>query len=259
MPIGSGVHPCHSLVLAVGVKKSVGHQLQVGVMIALHVHHYVLDKLAVLLEASFFSFLLGILLQSPYCPQRHIGLVDLCNMYGDRLALHELVITLHSGLHHQLEVIVFLDGECQTRQRDERVAGTALEPRITGNDVSVVVAFATMELMGSIDQTMEEIIAWRTLIHFLVEECLQTARFDFGCGSGKDDGLTLLDVHLEIAGNIEVLIGSIAALLLLGILHTTIPVGLEDEIILLGELHEQVGITGIHTCLDAIVDLSIIS
>ena len=139
----------------------------------------ILDKLSILLEAFFLAGFLGILLQSPDSPQWYVRLLYLSNMNTDRLAFHKLVISLHGSLHHQFEVVIFLDREGETRKSDECIAGTALEPRVTCQDITVIVLFTTMELMSRIDQTVEEIVTRRALIHFLVEELLQADRLDF--------------------------------------------------------------------------------
>ena len=180
-------------------------------------------------------------------------------MLGDGLAFHKLAQRHLGSLHHQVEVLVLLDGESETGQCDERIAGAALEPRIAGKDISVVVLLMDMELVGGIDETVEEVIARGALFDFGIEQPLQTGGLALRCGSGKDDALALLDVHLEISGHVEVLIGSVATLLLLGILDSAIPVGNEVELVLLGELHIEVGVAGIHTGLDTIVYLKILA
>ena len=174
-------------------------------------------------------------------------------MSSKRLALHKLIVTTHGSLHHQLKVVVLLDREGKTRQRDECITGTALEPRIARQDVSVVVLFTTMELMRRIHQAMEEIITWRTLIYFFFKEFLQATGLDFRSRGSKDDSLTLLDTHLEISWHIEVFIRSITSLLLLRIFHATIPIWAEFKLVLLRELHIEIWIASIHASLDSVV------
>ena len=113
--------------------------------------------------------------------------------------------------------------------------------------------------MGGIHQTVEEVVARRTIAHLLVEEFLQARSLDLTRRCCKHDALTFLNWHLEIAGHVEVLVRGIAALLFLRILHTAIPVGLEVELVLLRELHVEVGIAGIHAGLDTIVHQMILA
>ena len=113
--------------------------------------------------------------------------------------------------------------------------------------------------MGCSHQAMIEVITGHAVSHLFVEELLQCTGLGSRRRSGEDDTLTLLDIHLEVARNIQVFVRGIATLLLLRILHTTIPVRLENELVLLRELHEQVGIAGIHTGLDTIFYLMILT
>ena len=113
--------------------------------------------------------------------------------------------------------------------------------------------------MGSIDKTMEEIVTRGSFCHFLIKEFLQCTGLDFRCRCSKNYALTLLDWHVEITRYIEILIGSIATLLLLRILHATIPVWGKNKLILLGELHIKVWITCIHTSLDTIIHCRILT
>ena len=113
--------------------------------------------------------------------------------------------------------------------------------------------------MGSIHEAVEEVVAWRTKGQLVFEKFLQAGSLGLTRRSGKDDALALPNRHLEIAGHVEILVGGIAALLLFGIFHTAIPVGLEDELVLLRELHVEVGIARIHTGLDAVVHLVVLA
>ena len=106
---------------------------------------------------------------------------------------------------------------------------------------------------------MIEVVAGHTQGDLVVEHLLQRRSLDLRCRSGEDDALALLDGHLEVAGHVEVLVGGVATLLLLGIFDAAIPVGHEDEVVLLRELHIQIGITGIHTGLDAVVHLLVLA
>ena len=111
----------------------------------------ILDKLSILLEAVFLAGFLSILLQSPDSPQWYVRLLYLSNMNADRLAFHKLVVSLHGSLHHQFEVVILLDREGETRKSDECIAGSTLKPRVTSQDIAIIVLFTTMELMSRID------------------------------------------------------------------------------------------------------------
>ena len=228
----------------------------------------VLDQLAIHLVAMISASIFCILLDSPDCPQGYVGLLNLVNLDAQRFFFHKFAQALLGGLHHQLEVVLLANGQRQTRQCNKGIAGTGLEPRITCQQIAVVflvnllhsaatTMVTEMELMGSSDQTMIEIVAGHAVGNLLVEDLLQRRRLNGRRRGSKDNALTFLDRHLEIAWNVEVLIRGIAALLLLRIFHATIPVGMENKLILLRELHEEVGVACIHTGLDAIFHLMI--
>ena len=156
---GCRVHPCYGLFLAFRVEKSVLAELQVRVAVVLDIMQYVVEQLAVLAVALFATCMFCILLHSPYAPEQNIGLVDLINLRCERLACHELVECAHGCLHYKLKVVFLLDRERKTRQRDECVACAALEPRIAGEDVSLVFLCAVVELVRCVDETVEEVVA----------------------------------------------------------------------------------------------------
>ena len=62
---------------------------------------------------------------------------------------------------------MFANGKGQSWQCDEGVACTALEPRITSKQITLVVLGTIVELMGGIDKTVEEVVAWVSLRHLL--------------------------------------------------------------------------------------------
>ena len=120
-------------------------------MIAVNnIMYKILKELSIHLRALVASCRLGILLYCPYCPKRHVRLLHLVDLHTERLALHKLAQSLLGSLHHKLEVVLLVDGEGKTRQCNERVACAALEPRITGKKITVVVLLALMELMGGV-------------------------------------------------------------------------------------------------------------
>ena len=163
-------------------------------MITLNKLEDIADELAIFLQAFFLAGLLGILLQSPDSPKRHIRLFHLSDIHGDRFAFHKLIVALYGGLHHEFEVVVLIYGEGQAWQCDECITGTALEPRISCQDIAVVILLTAMELVSRIDKAVEEVVARRTLIYLLVEETLQCTGLDFRCGGSEDNALALLDI-----------------------------------------------------------------
>ena len=172
------------------------------------------------------------MLHSPDTPHRHIRLFHLIYLARLLLAVHEVAQLALGSLHHQFEVVLLLNGERQSRQRDKGIARATLEPRITCQQVAVVILRAEVELMGGIDQTVEEVVTRRTQRYLFLEKFLQLARLNLRGRCGKDNALAFLDAHLEIARHVQILIGGISTLLLLRIFHATIPVGMEDELIL---------------------------
>ena len=119
-------------------------------LVLLNECHDVAQQLAILFLAALLTQLLAILLDSPYCPQGYVGLLYFINLRCRRLLFHELAQCTLSRSHHQLEVFVFGYAQRQTRQGDEGVAGAALEPRIAGQQVAVVVGIVL--LRGSLSR-----------------------------------------------------------------------------------------------------------
>ena len=219
----------------------------------------VLQQLAVSFEALIASNILGILLNGPHGPEGNVGLLHLIDFYAQGLVLHELTQAALGGIHHQLKVVGLVDGQRQAGQGNKGVAGAALEPRIAGQQIARVVGLAVVELVGGGDQTMVEVVAGHAQVYLLLEKALQRARLDGLRRGGEDDALVLLDGNLEIAWHVEVLVGGVATLLLLRVLDATVPVGLEDELAFLVELHVEVGIAGVHAGLDAVLHLVILT
>ena len=109
------------------------------------------------------------------------------------------------------------------------------------------------ELMGAVDQSVVKVVARRAYAHLKVGKLGQGVSVDFLQTGSKDHALALLDVELKVAGHIEVLRAGIAALLLLRVFQASVPVGTEDELVLLVNLHEECRIARIHAGRDAIL------
>jgi len=257
--VGRGVHPCGGSFRSVGLHESiVGHE-QVGVFAVSDIGEDVPDELSVFLGAAFLAFLFGVLLYAPDGPQWHVGLVELIEFDGERLFLHEFSQSFLSCFHGGFEELCLLDTQRQSGQGNEGVACAGLEPRVSGNDIFLAVFVLDMELVCGVDQTVEEIIAWRALVGLFLEERSECAHFVFRGRGGKDDAFSFADGHFEVSGNVEVLIAGISSLLLFGIFDAAVPVGLEDELHFTGELHVEIGIARIHAGLYAVFDLGIVS
>ena len=147
--------------------------------------------------------------------------------------MHEISQLTFSSLHDKFKIVLFFNGEGQSRQRDKRVTCSALEPWISRNDIPLVILSAVMELMCCINKAMEEIVAWRAQAHLLVKKLAKRRCFRLTYGSGEHNALTFLYVHLKIARNIKVLVRGISSFLLFWILYPSVPVWLENKAVFL--------------------------
>ena len=181
--VGRGIHPRHSLVATVGVKQSVLVEAEIRVTTLLDILYDILYQLTVSLKALFLSGILHVLLHSPDGPKGHVGLFDLVDLHRQGLAVHKLTKSLLGSPHHQFKIVALADGQRQAGHGNKRVTGTALEPRIAGQQITFVLlvnllhssttAITEVELVGSRHQTVIEVITGYTVVHFLVEELLQ--------------------------------------------------------------------------------------
>ena len=90
----------------------------------------ILEQGAILVPALLERGLLGILLQCPYSPEQHVGVLHLIYLALAGALIDEVVDSLGSGLHGRLELVHLIYSKGQARKRDEHVASAALEPRI---------------------------------------------------------------------------------------------------------------------------------
>ena len=246
------VHPGDSLVASFAIDESVGTYLQVG-MLAFHEPlHDVVDEAAVLLHALLGTLGVGILLQAPYGPQEHIGMLHLCNAHLKGFTGHEMTDGLLGCLHHIVVFLQFVVGEGESGKRDEHIACTALEPWVACQNI-VLMFTMNEELVCAVDQSVIEVVSGRAhilLIFCQVGQCgsiylVQTGR--------ENHALALVQRKDEVAGHVQILVASVSSLLLLGVFQPAVPVWLIHELVLLVELHEQFGIARIHARLDAIL------
>ena len=104
-----------------------------------------------------------------------------------------------------------------------------------------------MELMCRILQTVIETVTRCTIFHFRFKCLFQFTRGNFRYTGRENNALAFLYIHFEISGNIQVFVEVITTFLFLRILNATIPVRLVVKLIFLIQLHEELGIAGIHT------------
>ena len=192
------------------------------------------------------------MLDAPHCPQQDVGSVTLIHLNTYRAAADDVVDGLDACGHHALIVIHLVAGQCQAREGDEGVAGTAFEPWIAGDYVFLTV-FLVMELMGGVDQTLGETVAAGVDFHFLIKQLLGCAHRKFFNPGAEHDTFTFLDVELKITRNVKVLAVVVAKFQLTQVFYPTIPVGIEMPVILLAHLHVQVRVAVVHTGFDAVV------
>ncbi len=172
-PVGSGVHPGDGLFAPVGIEQSVIVESQIGMVVAHDVMHDVADQPSIELLTALATHLLGILLGGPYRPEGYVGLLHLANFSRRRLPLHQLAEPFGSRPHDQLKILPLLTGECQAGQGDEGVAGAALEPWITGDEVLLALLGTVMKLVGGIEQTVDEVVTGDALIALFLENAGQ--------------------------------------------------------------------------------------
>ena len=220
--------------------------------------HDVTNECIVLLHAGVHTLEFAVLLYAPYCPEEHIGLVYFLNADLDVLALHECADGLFGGFHHIVVLGEFVVGQCETGQCYELVTCTALEPGVT---CQYVVFMLTMndELVCAVHQCVVEVVAWCADVHLKLGQFCQSPGVNLAKTSAEYYALALLDVEFEVAGHVEVLVAGIAALLLLGVFHALVPVGIIYEVVLLVQLHKQFGITFVHACADTTLHLMILA
>ena len=107
-------------------------------------------------------------------------------------------------------------------------------------------AHLVVELVCGILEAVIEIVSRGTLIGLDCECAFESLGADLLDAGREDYALTFLYRHLKVTGHIKVLIELISALQLLGVFKLAVPVGTEHKLTLLAELHEQLGVSGIH-------------
>ena len=135
MSVYGGVHPRNRLIGAIGIKQTVFMQEEVLMFPLTDKFDDIFQQFAIFLTALFAGGLLGILLQSPYGPKQYIRMFHLVNLVSCRLIIDEASNRFFRCLHHIFKLIHLVQRKCQSRQGYKHIAGTALEPRITGKDI----------------------------------------------------------------------------------------------------------------------------
>ena len=75
-------------------------------------------------------------------------------------------------MHHKFEVVLLLNSQCESGQRDECIACTAFEPRVSGEQESLVVGQSLVELVCCIHEAVEEVVARIAFLNFLFKQFL---------------------------------------------------------------------------------------
>ena len=215
------------------MEESVLPEFKVRMLVALYELENVDKQLSIFLVGLGIAYLVCILLNCPYCPKKHVRLLYLVDKAFEWLARHEVPDALCCRIHHEFEVVVLLNGKCETWEGDERIACTDLEPRISGKQIALGVAYTYMELVGSINESVVEAVDRQAKSYFLIEEFLQRFWL-YLVDTGRDYNLiTFLCLNLEISRNIEVFHSMIASFLFFLIYEALVPMWIKDKLILL--------------------------
>ena len=220
--------------------------------------NYLLHYCAIALAGLGLTSLLIVLLYGPNSPQRNVGQVDSLHHRIGLALSDECVKRLLCCVHYLLEVAAVVYRQRSAGQRDKLVACTNLKPGIS---CKYILSFGALHI---------ELLC--AVFHTVVEACARCAGLDFSLvhlskaagaylrdSCREDDALTLLDIELEVTRHIQILAIRNAALLVLDILNTLVPVGLEHKLHLVAALHVECRITGIHASGNSVLHFLIIS
>ena len=174
MTVYRRIHPSNRLLRTVGIQQSVFMQEEVIMLPLTDKYHDIFQKLSIFLAALFARSFFGILLQSPYSPQQHIGMFHFINFVPHRFFIDEVTDCLFRRFHHIFKLIYLVNGKCQSRQSDEHIARPTFEPRITGKNI-VFALLLIVELMSRVLQTVIETITRCTIGHFRFKCLFQPA------------------------------------------------------------------------------------
>ena len=176
----------------------------------------------------------------------------------ERLACHKFAYGLFCRLHHILVLGHLVVYQCQSGQRNEHVTGTTLEPRISGKYIILMIAMYN-ELVCAVYERIVEIVTGCAHLQFKFSQFGQCAGVNLAQTGREDYALTHFHLHLKVTGNVQILVTCISAFLFLRILYASIPIGLEDKLIGLVQLHIEFRITRIHAGLDSILHHCIVA
>ena len=120
-----------------------------------------------------------------------------------------------------------------------------------------MLALYVEELVTGTLHTVHEVIAKVTDLLLVLERRLHGTRSHWRDTTREHDTLAGLHLHLEITRNVKVLVEVVTTLKFLHVLDTTIPVRRIHELVLLVELHVEIGVVGIHAHTDTVLNLLI--
>ena len=155
------------------MEQSVLHELEVDVLALLDIGNHIENEFAILLSSLPDAPFLSILLYAPNSPEHNVRLLNLVDSHGERFARHKLVERLDGSLHAQSEIVVVVCGKGETRQRDECIARTSLEPRNACENVALV-TLTIVELVGCINERVIEIVVRNAVSHLIVKQLFES-------------------------------------------------------------------------------------
>ena len=220
--------------------------------------HYILQQVSILLISILSRNSFTKLLNSPYSPQKHIRMFHFVHYQRSILSFHESIASFSRSIHYHIELIKFINGKSQSRQRDKHITCTTFKPWVTCQNI-IFITLLVQELMSSVYQTVFKAITRSTSVCFLCKQFVQSFRFNFRDTTREHNRLILGDFHFKISRNIQVFVKIIPAFLLFCIFYTSVPVGLEMKIIIFTHLHVQIGISRIHASFQTIFNFIVMA
>ena len=202
------------------------------------------DEIAVPLPTLIGIDHFGILLQCPNRPQKDIGLIYILDDGIAFALLDPPPQCFLCGIHHRMEHLHFVYGQCTAWQGDKHISRTDVEPRITRQQI-IFIPTLIIELLRRVFQAIEKTGTACPYLHLSGVKRRERTGLYLARTGRKNDFLAFLDWQLKITGHIQVFFIIITPLLILDIFYSSIPVGLRNKLHRFVELHIQRRITGI--------------
>ena len=222
LAVHDGIHPSEGFAFAAGVDEPVVEHLDIEERpFAVGVDDGT-DGFAIFLPDFLLAMCVGgILLHGTDEPQRRVhrvvGVVAAAADVREKAALQ----LFQHRVHDLLAELGLVEGQRESRQRDEGVAAPAAEPRVARDDLGLAVALHD-ELLRRILQTVEVGAAVGVLLHLFLIELLQLRRVD-GLGADGEVQHTVGKFHVDFAGIQQIFHPLIATLNLFFIFKIFIP------------------------------------